>query len=365
MMEPAEHEAIDWLIRLSGSSTSDVDIVIWQEWLATSETNRTAYARIEEIWQLAMHLGGDNSAIDFGLAEFKRDIPREPERPTLLNANVLPRRQNQSNRSSFKNRAILISGSAAIIAATIAVWQVSFQWPNSLPKIGRESLQVFETAAAQHREFGLVDGSRVSMGAESLVSISYTKDFRSAVLKRGEAYFEVAENKSRPFVVHAGSRLIRAVGTAFNVSMRKDLVTVTVTEGTVVVSANETVPYGESGGVSESSQLAQVTAGQEVKYDANFAELSVRPANVAAAVAWRNGTLRYVGESLGRVIEDVNRYSDQDIYLDEEIRQVRFTGTVFQDSVDDWLAGLEIALPVNVDRNPDGSIFVRPDGADH
>jgi transmembrane sensor len=77
------------------------------------------------------------------------------------------------------------------------------------------------------------------------------------------------------------------------------------------------------------------------------------------ALAWRAGELAYVREPLGSVIEDLNRYSARKIVIrDPGIAELRFTGTAFASSLEDWLAGVAQAYSLDVEESPAGEIIV-------
>jgi transmembrane sensor len=80
----------------------------------------------------------------------------------------------------------------------------------------------FQTSAGERRAFDLPDGSRITLDADSVLNVQMLPDRRSLQLARGEAYFEVAKDAARPFLVRAGGAVVRAVGTAFDVRMSVD-----------------------------------------------------------------------------------------------------------------------------------------------
>lgn len=349
--EVAEDEATDWIIRLSGTTTSDEDVIGWQRWLARSDTNKRAYARVEEVWRLSGHMEELPWPTEREVFEdtYAGDRPVEQWRdeaassvPTLLQHKPLWRQA----------RIQWLAAAAAAVAVLSAAWQLERIEKPAAPG----QLAVFETAAAENRSVTLADGSQVSLGGQSLISVSYTGTQRNVVLQRGEAFFDVAKNPQRPFIVHAGAKSIRAVGTAFNVAKHQDQVTVTVTEGRVVVATPATVLSSKE----PTGDVKALDAGQEVRYDASTVELPVRQVNAVAAIAWRQGTLKYMAEPLSSVVQDVNRYSaESTITIDADAGALSFTGTVFQNGVDDWLSSLEQAFPVEVETRANGDVQIR------
>src|SRR5947209_3857903 len=99
-----------------------------------------------------------------------------------------------------------------------------------------DSGHVYATAAGEQRECLLKDGSVVTLGAASSLTVTFTQARRVAVLDRGEARFRVQHDPWRPFTVFAGLGSVTAVGTVFDVRRYSSRVFVTVSEGVVEVA---------------------------------------------------------------------------------------------------------------------------------
>src|SRR5690606_35324362 len=132
---------------------------------------------------------------------------------------------------------------------------------------------------AQVREYRLSDGSRITLGAGSRIRVDYTAAARRLTVEAGEAFFAVARDPQRPFVVHAGSGTITALGTAFNVRSLAGRVVVTVVEGKVEVEGHPSADTDAQDGAS------QLGAGQTVAY--GEAPSPVRTVDTSIATAWR------------------------------------------------------------------------------
>lgn len=160
------------------------------------------------------------------------------------------------------------------------------------------------------REIRLADGSIVTLANNSAIKVELTSDARQLHLLRGEAYFDVAKDRSRPFVVKTQFGQTTAVGTEFNIRTDGMQAIVTVTEGTVSIA-----PKGDKSG-------ALASVGQQVRYWSNGEGRPVTLGPVsdidAQAVAdWRSGYLRFSGTRLVDVIEVVNRHSSKRLTLAE------------------------------------------------
>lgn len=179
--------------------------------------------------------------------------------------------------------------------------------------LGARSLGLFDrdveiaTAVGELRKAPLADGSTIAVNTASRVAISLRGTARDIDLKQGEAWFQVAHDKARPFTVSAGAVRVRAVGTAFAVRRRARGVEVLVNEGAVEAwvvggGAPVRIAAGEKGFLAESSPHAEVVAA---------------PTEIDRALAWRTGELALNGESLAYAVGELNRYNVRQIRVDD------------------------------------------------
>lgn len=164
----------------------------------------------------------------------------------------------------------------------------------------------------------LPDRSHVWLNAAS--SIRFPAVFgkgRREVEISGEAYFEVAKDKSRPFVVRSGMQRIEVLGTHFNIMAYLDekSIKTTLLEGSVRVSAGR-----------ESHLL---TPGQQSSLKEKF---SVTEVDTEEAVAWKNGLMLFANEDLKTVMRRISRWYDVDIAYQGEIPERIFTGGISRSS---------------------------------
>jgi len=200
----------------------------------------------------------------------------------------------------------------------------------------------YATGIAQTRQVDLVDGSHLFIGAKSAVAVRVDDHRREVDLQRGEAFFEVAKDRHRPFIVRAGDTVIRVVGTKFNVSRIGDEVRVNVLEGRVEVRKRPLVPF--------------VSAAPERVLTRDQTPSAVEPG------AWREGRMVYLEAPLRDVVADANRYSSHPIRLDgDEVGDLRVTVTFRTATVDDLIDNLGRGLPIRVERQPDGSVVIKPE----
>lgn len=279
----------------------------WQEWLAKNAANKKAFAHAENCWN------------------------------ALNNVADLPWAGNP-----VWNKASLLRRFAPFTAAILVVLSIGLFIQNNMsPPLATTT---YQTTRAEHKNIELDDGSHITLGARSIVNVNYSDEERHVTLVRGEAVFDVAKNKERPFIVQVGKGAVTAIGTKFNIHSSGENVTVTVLEGTVEVNPDIT-----DNNPDPAAPLPRVSAGKAVSYHGNGFVSDVVATNVEAATSWEKGLLVRVNTSLASVIKDVNRYSSREIIIgDPSLNDIIFTGTVLNDSIDNWLRGLSVAYPIKI-----------------
>jgi transmembrane sensor len=210
--------------------------------------------------------------------------------------------------------------------------------------LATESEQL-ETAVGKQSSTQLVDGSVVTLNTDTSVEIRYTKAERAVTLNRGEAIFSVAHNSERPFRVTAGSHVVQAVGTVFNVRREGEAMRVTVSEGIVKV-------LDPAAGLQPE---LMVKAGEvAIVGDAGAQVRAIDPTRIEASQAWQHGLLIYQGETLDTVIADVSRYTNVKFSIaDDSIRNKRVGGVFRTGDVDGLLLALRESFGIDPRRDGD------------
>ena len=178
-----------------------------------------------------------------------------------------------------------------------------------------------ETDVGEQRIANLADGSVVGLNVVTKVAYDLEPERRFVRLRDGEAVFYVKKDPARPFVVRAGDYEIRALGTAFNVKCRNNLVDVAVMQGLVSVRAVSGPRAGE--------EIARISAGEKLSLaPAAKAEAAPAPEPVAigSVAEWRLRIVGYEDASVATVVEDLNRFFDRPIMVrDDALARRRIT----------------------------------------
>ena len=270
-----DRTAAEWAARRCSGLTSQ-DQSALDRWLKADPRHVGAYAKAEAV-----------------LAQLDRVGAAAPD--------ALRMAVSSPPNGSVLRRRTMLAGS---VAAGLAVTAGGAVWLTRL--LGQES---YSTRVGETREIVLSDGSMVTLNTDSRILVHYGKARREIQLLQGEALFDVAKNKKRPFVVMAGDTQVRAVGTSFTVRRLETApVQVLVQEGVVEVSKPAT-------GAAPVRVAANSMA--EAPEAAPIAAKPVPVAQVHRQMAWQKGQIAFEGETLMQAAAEFARYSDTRIVIQD------------------------------------------------
>jgi len=244
---------------------------------------------------------------------------------------------HRSSRRSLMFGSMAAAGAA--VAATVG-WRLL------------DNVDLYRTGVGERRIVALRDGSRVTLNTASTVEVAFTKTQRRVRLVRGEALFEVAHDATKPFLVDAGAARFRALGTAFNVRVRPDVVELTVTQGVVAVVAGEA-------GVERPVTAKIAAGGGAVVRSGAVAPTALDDQRLRQRTAWQEGVLEFDGESLAQVVAEFNRYRRQPIVIgDTRLESLRIGGRFEVDEADRFLTALTSSFPIEAMTTADGGVLL-------
>jgi transmembrane sensor len=165
-----------------------------------------------------------------------------------------------------------------------------------------------ETALGEIRRIPLKDGSLATVNTQTRLAVALRPEVREVSLAQGEAWFQVAHDSARPFIVAAGDVRVRAVGTAFSVRRGDSGADVQVTEGIVEVWS-----------VGDEANRQRVTAGSRTFVSEAPApiHIALASAEIDRSLAWRSGQLVFDGDTLGEAAAEFNRYNRVQVSIDD------------------------------------------------
>jgi transmembrane sensor len=181
------------------------------------------------------------------------------------------------------------------------------------------------TSKGEQSPFALIlaDGSKVWLNAAS--SITFPTQFSASerVVKiTGEAYFEVAHNRSSPFKVITDKQEIMVIGTHFNIKSYADdnLVSTTLLQGSVKVRSLSSATY------------SYLRPGQQSKVNRSDGQLSVSLANIEEAIAWKNGFFMFDNQRITSIMRSISRWYNVEVEYKNFSNNERFGGTFSRSS---------------------------------
>jgi transmembrane sensor len=312
-------EAAAWVARLDGREPAAAERATFDDWIARDPAHAAAYAEALRTWRdLAAMRGSEQYRALLGT-------------PTL--------RERMVSALRGPRWAALAVGLAAIVAF---VW-LGFSL-DVLPFLHRPT-QV-ATQLAEVREMTLPDGTRIVLGAQSQIDFLVTGKTRHATVISGDAFFAVAHDATRPFVVATGDYTVRVLGTQFEIRRRPDTVRVAVSEGRVAVKRVD---------MEDASVLMSGAA-----WTAGSGGVEVRPVDAMDVGAWRSGRLVYDNAALRDIVADANRYTRSHIVVvDPQLETLRLTTSFRTSQVDGMVETLQAALPLAAERRANGDILLR------
>ena len=165
----------------------------------------------------------------------------------------------------------------------------------------------------------LSDGTKVWVNAESSLRYPETFGEKRELILTGEAYFEVAKDSTRPFIVYVGDNAIEVLGTHFNVvSYKKDEVYTTLAEGMVKVSHN--------------GQSVILNPDEQAIIEPKMSGIKVREVDASLYVSWINGRYEFRDTELENIAAQLSRWYDVDIrFAAEELKHKRLAGVIYRD----------------------------------
>jgi len=273
-----QDEAVAWLVRRDSGEWTQAAQARLDAWLATSTAHRVAFLRVEAGWEGAARLkalgaGHSPGSVPplgaWGQSPFFEPSPRSSGSIQTRAVERIPRRP-------------WFAMAAAVVLALGAAAYFHRGEPGDR----------YNTPIGGVAVVPLQDGSNITLSTRTEVRVELNAKERRIELDRGEAFFQVAKDPTRPFVVRAGDKRIVAVGTQFSVRRTGDDVRVVVTEGTVRF---ETVA---------------LTAGSVARAREQDLLVQREPLPVAEQIlSWRQGYLTFHDTPLGEALSEFNRYN--------------------------------------------------------
>ncbi|WP_369059051.1 FecR domain-containing protein [Caulobacter sp. 73W] len=308
----AEKEAAAWFTRLSAPKVRNRDLDAFYRWRRLPQ-NAAAYSRVEGVFTTVQDLAGDPDIDAAAIEALNRHAQSRHRRPVW--------RDPRAVTAGIMVTAVAL---AAVIVTT---------------SLGR----TYETEVGERRIIRLSDGSTLQLNTDSRVRVRLGKARRLIDLERGQAFFDVAHDPSRPFTVDAGGVDVTALGTKFDVRRDANGAYVTLVQGRVVVRRE-----------ADHYDAITLDPGQGATAEQNGPP-RLLATDVQAATSWTQGRLVFHDTPLFAAVAEVNRYSDRKLTLGDGVDpQARINGVFDAGDVAAFATAAADVLEVSARPTPHG-----------
>jgi len=305
-LQTVTDEAAWWVAKMDSAHWDAADEAGLTAWLAQDASRHGLLLRTQAAW----------AAVDLAL------VPR--------GVAAAPAETVADPRSFWRRRKVLAGLAAAIVAGVAGTSRIFAPETRYVTNLG------------EIRRVPLADGSIMTINSGSALTVRIDSRVRRIALAQGEAWFEVAHDPTRPFVVTAAGVTARALGTAFSVRVRATGVEILVTDGTVETGHESPV---------NTRAATRLTAGQRAFVDARAAVRfeADRASAVDRALAWRGGMIDLEGDTLATAAEEFNRYNVRKIVVtDPGLAGEKLDGVFRVNDPEGFAQAVKVSLDVTV-----------------
>jgi transmembrane sensor len=346
LQEPIDGLAIDqalgWVVRLRSDRVTDADIEAFADWLSASDQHELAWSQALDTWETA------------GVLSYMPDLmPSTDQTADAVQASLT--QLLRKGFAGFWRSLSAMASSLTALASSLTALAVSLTVVAVTVILLQGGGQTYSTATGEYQQVWLDDGSLIELNTNSAVVLSLSDRQRNIELVRGEAFFTVAPDKTRPFVVTVGGAEVRALGTAFNIYRQgPELARVHVVEGVVRVSETQ----GSAVSAPESRMLL---ANQALEFSETTGIGDLPEQNMQQATAWREGQILFDGASLKEATTVLNRYLEQEIILHDSAHSAhRISGIFSSREGETTLLAVAQAFDLELSRQGDKWLLSKP-----
>lgn len=320
-VERIAHEAAEWFASHREGSLSVLQQAQFAGWLAESPVHLREYLTVSEAWDALRTSAPWPEDSQDALLE----TLRASESGNVVALGEVAGRGPPAPKSRRLRRPFLaLAASLAVLVPAVlaAAWFLTFRG------------DVYETTLGEQRSVVLKDGSIVQLNTLTKMIVRFEGHRRHIELPKGEAFFRVAPDRTRPFDVETPFATVRAVGTEFNVYARAESTQVAVVEGKVEVATRPAARDAADGAADPGLPPLQPIALGALETIAISVEALTSGSAVAqplpstdAATAWIQRRLVFENERLDRAVAEFNRYNRTQLrVVDAELAGLRISG---------------------------------------
>lgn len=303
-------------------------------WLAEDPMHLEAYGMIAD------------SAQDFEPAECPSDL-------RAMGADVRAKYAGTHENAAGRRKWAAVAAVAAVAVLAIGIGARHF--------VAAPAPVVYQTAMGEQRNVVLSDGSHVALDSGTRLIVRFGQH-RDVDLAYGQARFMVAHDPDHPFIVQAGQRMVRAIGTDYVVDHYDGRVTISLLTGRVWVSTrrppepwHRVVPF-----LAPEALHIDLSPGQQLRGDDGEGRLALaQSVSTKSMMLWQERKIRLDNDSLEVAVAKINRYATHPVTITgDAIGKLRLSGMFPAGDVPAFVEAVTRILPVESRRLPDGTVVL-------
>jgi len=347
-------EACDWITKID-RKLSRRELNSLRNWLQLDKNNLTQFMEVAKIWDKSLELN--------------------------RLADIFPQETISQKPKSNWAKTIAASFVLVISISLVQVMDNLTTGTEQLAVVETDSNRTLETKIGESHQYKLSDGSEIVLNTGTLAEVHFTPELRSIDLKKGEIHIDVAHDKSRPLQVKVGDKIIQAVGTAFNIQVKDQLIELIVTDGEVIVKEILSLSFSD---IQKSETdlniinttltmttkpindtLMSVSKGEKIDLSmqgiVKEKVIKVQPIEIVASLSWRQGNLVFRGESLQEAMDEISRYSNIHIQLDNDpkLEKIQIAGMFKTGDIDGLLGMLKTNFDIDYEHKANDTIYLK------
>ena len=350
---------------------NEQDIQYWQNYLVQNPGKRELIEEAVRQYRLLF-----NTIADLDLREQLDQLQRKielNEAAPVYSMNDRP--ASISDRPG--GRGIGFYGKKAMIAAAVMIviagWYLFHR--KQAPSTAKTEAR-YASKPGEKKIFQLPDGTQVTMNAGSEITLNktYGQDTREVFL-RGEAFFDVHQNKNSPFIVHTSDIDVRALGTAFNVrsyvgdkiaetALIRGLVEITLKNENnkkILLHPNEKISWKQDGETEEEKPASPTLPIKQLHAPEQIVIGPVKKMEdgTAQELAWANNSLVFDDEGFDEIGPRLERwYGVKIVFGSEDVKRYHFTATFKKEKIERILDILKTTKEFNYEFDGDRTILI-------
>lgn len=303
----------------------------FQAWLQEDEAHRRAFAEMERLWDM----------LDAPVAtQMPETVSPEKAAVTRLKGSEAHKTPVPIAARKPRHFANWAAAASLLLAVFVGIgWQQDWatHWQAD-----------YVTAVGEQQRIDTEDGSTITLNTHSALAMDYTSQERRVRLLRGEAWFEIAPDARRPFVVDTGKGQVTVTGTRFNVRLDQQQAVVSLDEGSVVLDSDTGSAVPVRLGRGQQATLSNAGISKPGTFDRT------------QVTAWTRGQFVFYNAPLSAVVETLNRYHQAHIAIrGETLGNLTVSGVFSTKEPDQALSTIANTLGVEQTRLTDYLILLQ------